>query len=123
MLEGVGFSLGQITDVLRERQLIEKMQIIGGGAHSKLWKQIIADICTVELQDVSIFADNATSLGAAAAAGVGIGLFPDLEAAAEKIKDGACLSPDPAAQATYANAKSRYAALYPALRDIMHMPI
>lgn len=122
VLEGVGFSLGQITDVLRERQHIEKMQIIGGGAHSKLWKQIIADICNVELQDVSIFADNATSLGAAAAAGVGIGLFPNLEAAAEKIKDGACLSPDPDAQASYANAKARYAALYPALRNIMHMP-
>ena len=42
------------------------------------------------------FSDNATSLGAAAAAGVGIGLYRDLEEAAEKIKDGACLAPDPA---------------------------
>ena len=63
VLEGVAFSLSQITGVLRERQTIDRMQIIGGGAHSKLWKQIIADVCDVTLQDVSIFSDNATSLG------------------------------------------------------------
>ena len=122
VLEGVAFSLSQITGVLRERQTIDRMQIIGGGAHSKLWKQIIADVCDVTLQDVSIFSDNATSLGAAAAAGVGIGLYRDLEEAAEKIKDGACLAPDPATQPAYENPKARYAALYPALKDIMHMP-
>ena len=122
VLEGVAFSLSQITGVLRERQTIDRMQIIGGGAHSKLWKQIIADVCDVTLQDVSIFSDNATSLGAAAAAGVGIGLYRDLEEAAEKIQDGACLAPDPATQPAYENPKARYAALYPALKDIMHMP-
>ena len=122
VLEGVAFSLSQITGVLRERQTIDRMQIIGGGAHSKLWKQIIADVCDVTLQDVSIFSDNATSLGAAAAAGVGIGLYRDLEEAAEKIKDGACLAPDPATQPAYENPKARYAALYPALKNIMHMP-
>ena len=109
VLEGVAFSLSQITGVLRERQTIDRMQII-------------ADVCDVTLQDVSIFSDNATSLGAAAAAGVGIGLYRDLEEAAEKIKDGACLAPDPATQPAYENPKARYAALYPALKDIMHMP-
>lgn len=39
VLEGVAFSLSQITGVLRERQTIDRMQIIGGGAHSKLWKR------------------------------------------------------------------------------------
>ena len=31
VLEGVAFSLSQITGVLRERQTIDRMQIIGGG--------------------------------------------------------------------------------------------
>ena len=122
VLEGVACGLGQILDVMREREEIDKMQIIGGGAHSKLWKQIIADICDVTLQDVSIFSDNATSLGAAAAAGVGIGLFRDLEEATEQIKDGACIEPDEANRAVYERTRARYAALYPALKDIMHLP-
>ena len=74
------------------------------------------------LQDVSIFSDNATSLGAAAAAGVGIGLFRDLEEATEQIKDGACIEPDEANRAVYERTRARYAALYPALKDIMHLP-
>ena len=121
VLEGVGCSLSQILDVLREREQIDRLQIIGGGAHSKIWKQIIADLCNVTLQDVSIFSDNATSLGAAAAAGVGIGLFHDLAEATAKIKDGACTVPDEAVQPAYARMKARYAALYPELKDVMHM--
>ena len=69
VLEGVACGLSQILDVMREKQQIEELRIIGGGAKSKLWKQILADVCNVTLHDVSTFSDSATSLGAAAAAG------------------------------------------------------
>ena len=69
VLEGTACGLSQILDVMREKQQIEELRIIGGGAKSKLWKQILADVCNVTLHDVSTFSDSATSLGAAAAAG------------------------------------------------------
>ncbi len=69
VLEGVACGLSQILDTFREREQIDTLRIIGGGAKSRLWKQIIADVCNVKLLEVSTFSDSATSLGAAAAAG------------------------------------------------------
>ena len=116
VLEGTGCALGQILDILRAREQIDTLRIIGGGTKSRIWKQIIADICGVPLLEVSTYADSAASLGAAAAAGVGIGLFRDLpEAAAHVTLTGRV---DPGEDAPrYALTKERYAMLYPALKD------
>ena len=120
VLEGVGCGLSQILDVMRERQPIESLSIIGGGAKSKLWKQIIADLCQVTLRDVSTFSDSATSLGAAAAAGVGIGVFGNLSEAAAKISVSGATEPSEDAAEVYALTKKRYAMLYPSLREAFH---
>ena len=120
VLEGVGCSVSQILDVLREKQTIDELRIIGGGAKSKLWKQILADMCQATLHDVSTFSDSATSLGAAAAAGVGIGLYKDLPEAASCIKISGSVAPAPEARETYALTKKRYAMLYPSLKDVFH---
>lgn len=93
VLEGVGCGLSQILDVLRERGEILDLRIIGGGAKSKVWKQIIADLCEVRLHDVTTLSDSAATLGAAAAAGVGIGLFDSLSQAVSCIAQASVLSP------------------------------
>ena len=118
VLEGVGFSLSQILDVMREREEISELRIIGGGAKSRLWKQMIADICGVRLHELSIFSDSATSLGAAAAAGVGVGLFRDLPDAGKNICLSSTVEPDAQTAAAYARAARRFARLYPALKDV-----
>ena len=120
VLEGTGCGLSQILDVMRERQEITQLRIIGGGAKSRLWKQIIADICGVTLQDVTTFSDSATSLGAAAAAGVGIGLYESIAQAGALVECSGCIEPSPDAQALYADTKKRYAMLYPSLCGIFH---
>lgn len=120
VLEGVGFSLGQILDIMRERENITDLRIIGGGAKSKLWKQVLSDIGGVRLHEVSTFSDSATSIGAAAAAGVGIGVFRDIPDAAKNIRISNCVEPDPAAERAYAGMKARYAMLYPALKEAFH---
>ena len=120
VLEGVGCGLSQILDVMREREDIRDLRIIGGGARSKLWKQIIADICGVNLHDISTFSDSATSLGAAAAAGVGIGVFRDLSEAAANICFSGVTVPDEATKEIYALTKKRYAMLYPSLAEAFH---
>ena len=105
---------------MREKQQIEELRIIGGGAKSKLWKQILADVCNVTLHDVSTFSDSATSLGAAAAAGVAIGLFGNLPEACSHIRMSGDIEPDLAVQKAYALTKKRYAMLYPSLKEAFH---
>ena len=120
VLEGVGCGLGQILSVMRERQTIDDLRIIGGGAQSKLWKQIIADLCQVRLHDISTFSDSATSLGAAAAAGVGIGLYGSLAEATAHVRLSSTFEPNPDVQAVYDVTRKRYAMLYPSLREAFH---
>ena len=42
VLEGVAFQLRMIMDVFEEYAPVEKVRVIGGGARSDLWRQIIA---------------------------------------------------------------------------------
>ena len=121
VLEGVGCGLSQILDVLRERGDIADLRIIGGGAKSKVWKQIIADLCEVTLHDVTTFSDSAATLGAAAAAGVGIGLYEDLSQAVAGIAQASVLRPQPETYPAYHALRRRYDALYPALAPVFHM--
>ena len=84
------------------------------------WKQYIADICNVKLLEVSTFSDSATSLGAAAAAGVGIGLFKSLPEAVRHISLSGSVEPSENAEELYGLTKKRYAMLYPALKEAFH---
>lgn len=120
VLEGVGCGLSQILDVLREQSTLGELRIIGGGAKSKLWKQIISSICEVTLHDVTTFTDTAATLGAAAAAGVGIGLYDDLSQAVACIAQASVISPEPDSFAAYRALRQRYDALYPALAPVFH---
>ncbi len=120
VLEGVACGLSQILDTFREREQIDTLRIIGGGAKSRLWKQIIADVCNVKLLEVSTFSDSATSLGAAAAAGVGIRLFKSLPEAVRHISLSGTVEPSENAEELYGLTKKRYAMLYPALKEAFH---
>ena len=76
VLEGVGFNLKVILDILEERQRIEALNLIGGGAKGKVWPRILADIWGKPLR-LPVYSEEATSLGAAVCGGVGIGIYPD----------------------------------------------
>ncbi len=76
ILEGVGYNLKVILDILQKKQKIEELILIGGGAKGKLWLQILADIWQKQIA-VPQYLEEATSMGAAVCAGVGIGLYPD----------------------------------------------
>jgi autoinducer 2 (AI-2) kinase len=54
-----------------------------GASRGKLWCQILADVtgCTIKVPKVT----EATALGAAMAAGVGAGIYEDLQSAAKKL--------------------------------------
>lgn len=120
-LEGVAFALSSILDVSSDIKTSPVLRLIGGGAKSTLWKQIIADICERDIADLSVPAAAVTSLGAAVAAGVGIGIFPSYVDAVKNITIKTVTKHSPETGRLYEKNKAKYARLYPQLKEIYHM--
>lgn len=78
-LEGVAFSLRDCLQILENLgQPIHQFFIIGGGARSRLWRQIICDVLGQSL--VKPHVEDA-AFGSAVMAGVAVGAFADIESA------------------------------------------
>ncbi len=117
VLEGVALGLRQILDALREHVPgIESLRLIGGGGKSRLWQQILADCLGLPIEMLELTGE-ATSWGAAVAAGVGVGLY-DWSIAAERSRPVATIEPDAARARTYAELAAVYTELYRALEPI-----
>ena len=117
VLEGVGFGLGQILDSLREQVVgIDAIRLIGGGGRSALWPQILADIFELPVHPLELTGE-ATSWGAAVAAGVAVGVY-DWSIAAQRSRVVAVYEPDPAHAALYREMKELFRDSYLALTPI-----
>jgi len=82
LLEGVAFSLYDCLQVLKNfTDNMEDIVIIGGGAKSALWSQIVSDVFGLEVKRP---ANAESSFGGALLVGVGVGVFNDEEEAAQK---------------------------------------
>lgn len=77
VMEGVAMSLLDCKNYLSERGVCpgERAFIIGGGAKSALWRQIVADVLGMTLV---VTERNDSSLGSCMCAGVAVGYFADL---------------------------------------------
>jgi xylulokinase len=118
VLEGVAFNLKMILDAFLEQGTeIQAMRLIGGGARSALWRQILADVYGLPILRPALLAE-ATALGAAIAGGVGVGLFPDFSVAHELVQVEESERPQPAAQARYAELYPLFQKTYRALEPI-----
>ena len=118
VLEGVAFNMRWILDVLRaEGVAIQSMRVIGGGARSPLWRQILADVYGLPLLRPQLDS-AATSLGAAIAGGIGVGLFKNFDVVNELIPVEPAEQPDPARQARYERMYQLFQQTYAALKPI-----
>ena len=78
-MEGVAMNLGAVLEVLRKFvPLSGEMLMVGGGSKSRLWRQIFADVYRMDCLKTSVDQEAAT-LGAAAVAAVGVGLWKGFE--------------------------------------------
>lgn len=79
VMEGVGYNLDIIFNTFRNSgNTIDELILIGGGARNKIWQQILCDIFEVPVL-VPNYLEEATSMGAAITAGVGIGAFESFD--------------------------------------------
>ncbi|MBE3574375.1 MAG: xylulokinase, partial [Firmicutes bacterium] len=116
--EGVTFSLKDCLGLIENLGIeVRQVRLSGGGARSRLWREMQTDVFGKETAVVS--SAEGPAFGAALLAAVGTGAYASVEEACRatiRVEDR--LSPDPARRAAYAKAYGLYRDLYPALRPL-----
>ncbi len=116
VVEGINFQFRDILEALQAGLGVRFARVAagGGGAKNAFWVQNRADVTGLPV-DVPEVAD-ATLLGAAMLAGVGVGVYRDLDEAQRRVAGPVrTVAPRPERTAAYAGAFARYQRLYPAL--------
>ncbi|MFN3333859.1 MAG: FGGY-family carbohydrate kinase, partial [Caldilinea sp.] len=109
VLEGVAFGLRDSFELIKTagNVQVEQVRVSGGGAKSPLWRQILADVFNAEL--VTVNTTEGAAYGAALLAGVGGGVWPDVDAACRRtIHVTGSTAPNAEQQALYDEAYARY---------------
>jgi xylulokinase len=113
VLEGCAYALRDVVDRLDALGLGgDEVRVVGGGARSRLWLQIKADVLNRPVRPV--LAEEPTALGAAMLAGVAGGAFADFD---DAVARGVALAaepivPDPTRAETYEQTYAAYRRLY-----------
>jgi FGGY-family pentulose kinase len=108
-----------LEDVAAHGLKVERVFAGGGGAKSRLWLQIHADVLG---QPIHVPREVETcALGSALVAAVHAGHYPDLDVAARHMVQMAeVIEPRLENQLVYHECYARYLAAYPAMRELMH---
>ena len=117
LLEGVTFGMRDALEIMREMNIpIHEVRASGGGARSKFWRQLQADIYNAPI--VTTNASEGPAYGVALLAGVGTGVWKSVEEACKRaIKQTEKISPNKRMFARYEPLYSTYRKLYPDLKD------
>ena len=74
VMEGVTFALKDSLELIKDKGVkIKEIRAIGGGAKSRVWQQILADILGEEINLLNV--EEGPAFGAALIAGVGVGVY------------------------------------------------
>ncbi len=121
ILEGIGYEHRLVMDGISRAtgQPIDEYILMGGGARSRLWCQIVADIHGKPISRART--TEATSLGAAILAATAAGWYADVrQAAAAMTATGQQFEPDASAHAVYERLFVEvYQRLFPAIRELV----
>ncbi|MFN8518834.1 MAG: FGGY-family carbohydrate kinase [Chloroflexota bacterium] len=116
-LEGISFAFRHHLEVLRELGTIPaRARCTNGGADSRLWKQVTADVLGLPLEQV---ADHpGSSLGAAFVAGKGVGVFGEWSEMLRFVRVASVTEPDPRVRALYDEQYEVFRTVYERLHDV-----
>jgi xylulokinase len=121
IIEGLDY---QFLDIVRTMQAgtgvpFDQLVVVGGAIRNRFWMQNKADMVgrPIEVPEV----EEATPLGAAMLAGIGVGVYRDERDAFEQVRQpGVTYEPDPVLAARYADLFEVYKQIHPALAPISH---
>ncbi len=117
-LEGVAFNLRLILDALESQgAILPAIRLIGGGAQSAVWQQILADVFarSIHLLDLN---REASAWGAAVAGGIGTGVYADWDIAKARAEIKTVIDPVAANVAVYADRLATFTETYHALENV-----
>jgi xylulokinase len=117
VLEGITLNLRVILEAFaRQGAAIEKLRVIGGGARGAAWNQIMADIFGIPVQRLALL-EEATSMGAGVAGGIGVGIWKDFSKVDEMVEVATEARPRPEFRALYDKLSELFDSAYTALED------
>ncbi|HEY8205807.1 MAG TPA: xylulokinase [Pyrinomonadaceae bacterium] len=118
ILEGVAFSLRDTFEIFKELNVpVAEVRLGGGGARSKLWRQIQADIYGRAVKTVE--AEEGAAYGAALLAGVGAGAWPSVDAACGAVvRIASTVEPNAESMKILDQQYEKFRRVYPALKGL-----
>ncbi len=117
VMEGVTYGMADILQIMTAMDIpIETVRLSGGGARSKLWRRLQADIYNKTVATIN--ADEGPAYGAALLAGVGTGVWHSAaQACNAAIKVTETLKPDTKLAECYSASHRQYQKLYHAIKS------
>jgi xylulokinase len=117
LIEGVSYSQKDCLDIIEKLGVpILSVRVSGGGARSRFWRGLLADILGKPI--VTLETQEGSAYGAALLALVGTGEFASVpEVCRAAIREVETVEPDSERARDYAERHSIYQALYPALQS------
>lgn len=117
VVEGISFGLRDCFELMRESGLeaFNQVRITGGGSHSAIWRQILADVLGTEI--VMVNSVEGAAYGAALLAACGAGSFSSVEEACRESIQVVERTEPGKDTARYDELYQSYHQLYPILKD------
>ncbi len=118
VLEGVAFAIRDSVEVARALGItIDSSMICGGGAKSKLWKKIMANVLGAELRSPA--SEQGPGMGGAMLSMVCCGAYESVQAACDAIvRVAEVVKPEPELTARYEARYQQFRKIYPALKGL-----
>jgi len=115
IMEGVTYSLGESLDIFDEIGVpIRSLACSGGGARSRLWRQILADVLNHPV--VWLRGEEHSGIGAAMTGAKALGILLPDKASGED--ESAKIEPNPETSVAYRKLKAIYKQVHPKLAGI-----
>ena len=121
MVEGLDY---QFLDIVESMESglgidVERLVAVGGSTRNTFWMQNKADVVGRPVEVPAV--EEATPLGAAILAGIGVGIYANEQEAFERVyRAGQTFEPNTALSKEYAERFQLYKQIYPALKQLHH---
>lgn len=118
IIEGISFALKQTYETIADIGIqMRQARITGGGAKSKIWVQMIADILNINISTIQV--DEGPAFGAAILSMVGCHDYPSVEdACAHLIRIKDTYTPNPLNVNFYQQKYQKYLEIYPTIKNL-----
>ena len=118
VLEGVAFAIRDSFEVAKSLGIeIPRSNICGGGAKSKLWQKILANVLNIPLD--SVVTEQGPGYGGAILAMVGCGTYVSVQEASDKLVSiASTVYPEPELTARYESRYQQFRKIYPTCKAL-----